>query len=166
MTPTTKEIVIHSERYGPQSIFVDTGDFDLVSQHTWHVCKICKRFYAMTNVGGKRRSLLMHNLILPLPKGKQTDHRDLNGLNNTRANLRIATPGQNQMNKAMRVDNKTGAVGVRFHKKSGKYRAEIWSDRTYHYLGSFVTMQEAVLVRDAAARRFHGEFARLNSEAV
>lgn len=40
-------------------------------------------------------------------------------------NLRLATHAQNQYNFGLRADNSTGYRGVRFHKSSQKYMAQI-----------------------------------------
>lgn len=75
---------------------IDADDAELVGRWNWiaHV-KPCKRgegvqVYAVrTEYGGeKRRYIRMHRLIAGTPEGMETDHRDGDGLNNRRGNLR------------------------------------------------------------------------------
>jgi site-specific DNA-cytosine methylase len=89
----------------------------------------------------------------------EVDHIDRNPLNNARANLRLATRQENSRNRVMSKGNTTGFVGVRFSK--GKYEANIVVDGQAKHLGRYDDAKTAALVRDAAARRFFGEFAVL-----
>src|SRR5690348_4214699 len=77
---------------------VDDEDCELVSRYTWVAQRKGAQTYAVHRYyeGGRRRSLRMHRLILPgVPL---IDHRDGNGLNNTRANLRAADKSRNGFN--------------------------------------------------------------------
>lgn len=92
-----------------------------------------------------------------------TDHRDRNGLNCTRANLRIATYAQNSSNIPISRRNVSGYKGVAPDRQHpALWRAEICAKNKLYRLGSFATAEEAARVYDAAARRLHGEFAYLN----
>lgn len=53
------------------------------------------------------------------------DHRDGDGLNNTRLNLRSASPSQNLQNASRRSDNTSGFKGVGWHGQSKRWRARI-----------------------------------------
>jgi hypothetical protein len=73
---------------------VDEEDFDRLNKHKWYACKNGNTFYALrkSNVNGKRLTILMHREILGLKPGDPgVDHRDGNGLNNRRKNLRLAS---------------------------------------------------------------------------
>ena len=64
-------------------------------------------------VGGDRgRTVLLHRVIAGTPVGMETDHRDRDGLNNRRSNLRNATIAQNRQNAAISADNTSGVKGV------------------------------------------------------
>ena len=78
---------------------IDESDFGLVSKYKWRamVIKGGKMIYARAHVYnelGKRVDLLMHRLLLGLPKGTMVDHEDGNGLHNWRSNIRTATRQQ------------------------------------------------------------------------
>lgn len=89
----------------------------------------------------------------------ELDHINRNGLDNRLSNLRVATSGENQRNIGLRSDNKSGYKGVHFHKKSGRWRAQIWVAGKGYTLGLQDTAEEAFRVRCAALPKYHGEFA-------
>lgn len=138
---------------------IDDDDFDLVSSYTWIVIdgRLKNTTYAGAWLSG--RLLYMHRLILSAPDNMQVDHVDSNGLNNIRANLRLATASQNAINKYYPLGS-SDYVGVYWHKD--KWRAKVSKDGEQHYLGGFDTEEEAAMARDEAALRIQGPFARLN----
>lgn len=169
-----KTIVVESQKHGTQHILVDDDDYELVSRHTWHVVvsgNTKKTYYAKTNLprdkNGKRRSpMCMHRLIMKCEPGdgKIIDHKDGDGLNNTKENLRFATQSQNQMNKGKTNRSKTGYLGVYDcgDSTTNKYIARVNKDGVRHHVGRFSCKIEAAKARDKMAKEIHGEFARLN----
>lgn len=138
---------------------VDDGDFDWLNRWKW---QIASRTYArrFETVHGKRVAVAMHRQILSARAGELADHINGNPLDNRRANLRIATHGENSRNAKLRRDNAIGLKGVRTI--NGRWMARIHKDAESIYLGCFDTAVEAARAYDAAALRLHGEFARLN----
>lgn len=105
----------------------------------------------------------MHRLILGLSDpATEGEHRDGDGLNNRRNNLRVATHPQNCKNQRKRVTNTSGFVGVHWHARLRKYRARITVNYQRISVGCFDSAEEAARARDAKATELHGEFARLN----
>ena len=140
---------------------VDAVDGDLM-QFKWRVIpKSGGRFYASRGVP----SLMMHRIILGRVLGRillsneQVDHVDRDGLNNRRENLRLSTPAQNQQNQRRHIDSTTGYKGVRYNK--GKWMARISVNKVRVYLGVFETPEAAYAAYCDAAKKYHGEFARL-----
>ncbi len=101
----------------------------------------------------------MHRQILGEPDGLQVDHRDGNGLNNRRRNLRTATVSQNACNRKVRADSASGLKGVGRDKRDGRWHARIQINGKRHILGHFDTAKEASAAYIAAVRKFHGEYA-------
>lgn len=143
---------------------VDDQDYERLSQHRWYTHRRLHLFYAVTNVriGGKKSMVQMHRMILNPKKHQDVDHRDRNGLNNTRKNLRIATDVQNQGNARKRADNTSGFKGVQIHpqRKSVMWHARIMFNGKRRSLGCFTTPEDAHAAYCAAARQHHKEFAR------
>lgn len=104
----------------------------------------------------------MHRQILGEPAGREVDHENLDGLDNQRINLRIATRGQNQHNRGRYRSNTSGYIGVSWRESHQKWRARINVNGEQEHLGYFDTAEAAANAYDEAARRLHGFFARTN----
>ena len=89
------------------------------------------------------------------------DHLDGNPHNNKFQNLRLATSRQNQCNQKRRIDNTSGLKGVTWDKSRNKWSARIQVKGKYIFLGRHKTKEEAYAAYCEAARKLHGEFARL-----
>ena len=81
-------------------------------------------------------------------------------------NLREATPTQNNYNRAIQRNSRSGFKGVYRRKDTGKYQACIRVDKTPLILGYFDTPEEASRAYEAAAVKYHGEFARLGCRST
>jgi hypothetical protein len=139
-----------------QFAIVDDADYGILRHLKWRtVGTETKGFYAET--GRNRTRILMHRMLLKLPDDVETDHKDGNGLNNQRHNIRPSTRSQNNMNR--RPWNGT-YKGVRLF--PAEYRAYINKTKRRIFLEAFSTVEEAALAYDIAAREHHGEFASLN----
>jgi hypothetical protein len=141
---------------------VDDEDFDLVSQHKWQVTRQRgSLLYARTSmkIEGKTKSVGMHRLIMGLPVNFHIDHRNGNGLDNRRGNLRLATIAQNQANQ-LKGRGKSSFKGVSY--EHSKWRARITVSQKRLHLGCFDTEEEAAKAYDAAATKIWGDFACLN----
>jgi hypothetical protein len=88
------------------------------------------------------------------------DHKDTIKSNNQFINLRTATKSQNSGNTKKPVTNKSGYKGVCWHKKSGKWRAQIIYQGKSYWLGVYETPEEAHEAYCKAATHYFGEFAR------
>jgi hypothetical protein len=106
--------------------------------------------------------LRMHNVIMSFLEGYEIDHKDGDGLNNQRYNLRVTTHTQNMKNQRLRSNNTSGYKGVTWHKGAGKWYAQIQVDGKRTYLGLFTILEDAARAYDTAALEHYGEFARLN----
>lgn len=121
------------------------------------------KMYAQTNlkVGGKWKRVLLHRYLLGDGAPPVIDHKDGNGLNCTRENLRPASRSQNQHNSGPRGGT-SRFKGVSWSKVMRKWHAQITKDRAYHDLGYFEDEAVAARAYDAAAKELHGEFAYQN----
>lgn len=150
---------------------VDDDLFDWLSQWKWYAQEHApgsrgRRFYVrrQANFEGRRTVFLLHRVVAGAPEGLLVDHVNGDTLDNRRANLRLATFRQNTVN-AYRPPSATGFRGVRPPNPANgtyRFRANIRHDNKTVTVGWADTAEEAARLYDAAARRLHGEFARLN----
>jgi len=105
----------------------------------------------------------MHRLILAAGPGEAIDHRDRNGLNNQRENLRFATASQNQANRKP-SGGKSAYKGVFLH-ACGRWHAQITINGVQQSLGLYHTEEDATRAYNAAAIAGSQEYARPNPVA-
>ena len=151
---------------------VDDDDYEFLIQWKWHVRKGATTYYAATNITGypcRPKTYFMHRIILRAPKGVFVDHKNQNGLDNRKSNIRLCTRGQNQQNQRKPSSGKTSKYkGVRRLRAKGKTTsAKIWvANITYDgirvYLGRHKTEEAAAMAYNKAAKKYHKQFARLN----
>ncbi len=147
---------------------VDPQDYYSYACFKWCLDGHDGKFYAVrgARVGsGNTKKVRLHREITNAPKGRFVDHRNGDSLDNRRANLRIATRCQNMQNMRRRKNKKNTTsqfIGVYFDKSRCLWAAQLTANGKVMSLGRFASEIEAAHVRDAAARKYHGEFARLN----
>jgi len=86
---------------------------------------------------------------------------DRNPQNTRIENLRAATISQMKCGSKKRKDNNSGYKGVYFHCKTNKYIAQIQKHQKRYNLGYFDSPKEAYKAYCKAAKKLHGEFARV-----
>ena len=143
----------------------DTGNF------TWKVSR--RKVKAGAIAGSKERKYLR----IGIDGAKYSAHRlawyyvhqewppddidhEKDRTDNRIANLRSATRQQNNANRSIASNNKTGFKGVCFDKNRNKYQATIMVDGKTRYLGRFDKPEQAHAAYCGAAEKFFGEFAR------
>lgn len=108
-----------------------------------------------------RKNYRAHRLAWFYVKGvwpTKIDHENLLRDDNRWLNLREANSSQNEMNKPKTSRNTSGVKGVSFHKRSGKWIAQLTKDGEYHYLGLYETLELAEEVVRKKRQELHGEF--------
>jgi hypothetical protein len=161
------------ERYNMKQIpltqgkfaLVDDEDYEEVMRYEWYPNKKSNTTYAIRNVrvcGKYVGTQRMHRFILDLPRDKHCDHKDGNGLNNTRANIRPCTCRQNHYNQKLSSKNTSGFKGVAWNTRDSKWRAYIKKEGKQIFLGNFFCIVKAAKAYDGKATEIFGEFAKLN----
>ena len=145
---------------------VDPQDYPRLSRYKWRLCRTKGKnvLYAERSVrlpGGRYSRLLMHRQLIKAPEGYVIDHINGNGLDNRRANLRLATVAQNAWNSRKR-NPRSGYKGVCFASDKGLWRAAIVCHGRKIHLGYFKDKITAAKAYDSAAIKYYGEFAKPN----
>lgn len=145
---------------------IDDADFEMISKWKWCTLKTKWNVYAIHSVFrvGKRRHVYMHRLLLSAPDNVYVDHIDRNGLNNTRANIRLCSNAQNLWNSGKKKNNSSGYKGVSWQKRDRRWRAKIVFHGQRIHIGYFTDVIEAARAYDAKAIELYGEFASPNFE--
>lgn len=130
---------------------VDIEDIERVAKFFWKSRMGYAERHRLKAEPAGPNTISMHAFLCT---GEVVDHRNGNGLDNRRKNLRPATCQQNSWNARISKRNSSGFKGVNYDIRRGKWMARI-SDR---FLGRFDTAEEAGAAYRAEAIRCHGEF--------
>jgi len=145
---------------------IDDEDYDRVNKFKWCVYydpKHRRTAYAIRGswINGKSRQIRLHRFILDVTDPNiKIDHKNHNGLDCRRQNLRIATHQQNLRNRQKTTSTTSskfkGVTSVR-----NVWRTQIWFGGRNH-IGYFRTEIEAAKAYDKVAKQYFGEFAKTN----
>ncbi len=169
---------------------VDPGDYEWLMQFKWHTNCGRGKFYAANSRSQKMHRLIMFGVkeeyrrqnTLRLRSGQAlrlgsillttgrsgraklfVDHINGDGLDNRRANLRLATPAQNNWNSKSGMGRGASRYkGVQWHKHRKKWVVVIGVNGRKEHIGYFGDEKEAARAYDKAAKERHGEYAVLN----
>jgi AP2 domain len=103
---------------------IDIEFLDRFTERTWGALKIGNNFYM--NCGATKKfpdEQYFHRLVLP--EADIVDHKNRNGLDNRKKNLRDGSGGVNNNNLSLYDNNISGTNGVSFH-TGGKYWCARW----------------------------------------
>ena len=159
---------------------VDDEDYDILMKYKWCIKRISNCYYAKTSVytKGKQKFYSMHRIIMKLNNPKIfVDHKDNDGLNNQKSNLRICTSGENMRNKRPKRNGSSKYLGVCWAVLKCKKKIADGSIKIYMYsawmacirinnkqknIGYFKTEENAAIAYNILAEKHHGEFANYN----
>jgi hypothetical protein len=145
--------------------------FDALNRQLWHWVATGKSVgYARTDNG--KSWTMLHHAVLGVSRKTHVDHKNNNGLDCRRENLRLANRTENGANR----DKFVGRPGRKFTSRykgvvdrskhlaanADPWLARIRVDGRLIHIGRFATEEEAARAYDAAAIQHFGEFARLN----
>ena len=114
--------------------FVSTIGISIVHRDDLHhVCINTQPYYKQ----------YLHRVLLGLTNPNDiVDHIDGNGLNNTRANLRVTTKAGNALNMRVNKNKKSGLPKGVYKERDG-YKAQIKYNHINRYLGHFTSIEKA-----------------------
>jgi AP2 domain len=159
------EIPLSGKKAAGRVALVDIEDYETVNGCRWYVWerqRPSQRPQGPYAIGhplheGRRITIQMHRLLLGYPK---VDHKDHDGLNNRRGNLRDGSAG-NDYNQRSRGGS-SSYKGVSWHKQTNRWRATITLAKITTHLGLFDDEVEAAQAYDRAAAELFGEYAFFN----
>lgn len=166
-----RRIRLVSPKYGTKYLLIDDDDFKKVNKYHWCM-NLCRGiFYAVntTWIGAKPKSIKVHRLIMKVLKTPLIfiDHKDRNGLNCQKSNLRKSNFSQNACNTKFVSKSKSGYRGVHLFKggkMAGKYQVRINCPKKRGLFGGYFNNPiDAAKKYNELAIKHHGEFARLNT---
>ena len=142
------------------------SDYQWLTKWMWSAKKSINGMYARGSPkDGSDKKLVMARVILGMSDKDDRFADHINGctLDNRRSNLRPATPQQSMYNvRGRRTNGGRGLKGAcRSISKSNPWYAQIKVSKRVIYLGVFRTPEEAHEAYVEAAKKYHGEFARL-----
>ena len=143
---------------------VDDEDYErLIAMGKWHVFKSKSRkqpsVYAARHESNTRDIIFMHSIVTGY---RPVDHKDTNGLNNQKYNLRRTNHTLNMANSRP-IGGSSPFKGVSFQKQTRTWSAKIKVNGKLKHLGSFKDEVDAATVYNFAAYEEWGEYARLNT---
>ncbi len=144
-------------------ILIDIEEWEKLKEFKWYIHTTNQGAQACITSDKSFNSIYMHRVILNAPKSLQVDHIDGDTLNNQKSNLRLVTNSQNQMNKKIHKNNKSGFKGVTWFTRYKKYRARININKKQIFLGHFSTKEEAFSAYLEAVKKYHGEYSSIYS---
>lgn len=144
---------------------VDSAGYQKAIGMSWSATKCKNGWYARGGIrlpNGKVKTIWLARFLMDSPEDLDVDHENGNTLDNRYENLRICTHGKNCYNQGKSTRNSSGYKGVSYSQEHRKWAAQIRIDGKNHYLGRFITSEEAAREYDRMALIHHGEFAYLN----
>lgn len=144
-----------------QNAIVDVEDYAWLMEWNWfaHKNREHATFYAWRRDYRAKKQITMQQQITGR---KNIDHKNRNGLDNRKQNLRDCTVLQNARNHRKAQGKSSQYRGVSWDADAGKWKSEITPNRKRIVLGRFVSEREAARAYDSAAIEHYGEFACLN----
>lgn len=150
---------------------VDDSVFYRVSRWKWTACFKPRKhsegvWYAYRrNYDDLKRPVTeyLHHHVLPKRKGWDVDHKDRNGLDCRRRNLRYLSRSLNNANRQKGAGLSSRFKGVTWNKALGAWKAQIQFAGEHYNLGIFSTEERAARAYNSAARHYFGKAARINA---
>ncbi|GAB4486607.1 MAG: hypothetical protein OHK0019_00560 [Saprospiraceae bacterium] len=138
---------------------VDDEDYEELMKYKWSADKGNSTYYAQRTIIAQRKNVRMHRQIIGVTNPKlDVDHKNGNGLDNRRENLRVCTRSFNNANSKTPKDNKSGHKGVCWDKERKRWAVRIGRK----HIGRYKDLRDAALAYNKAAIEIYGEFARIN----
>lgn len=156
-----KKILINSKKHGIQECLMDDEDYAFINKWSWKILSHKTKKYAARWDG--KNTLLMHRVILKITDPKVlVDHKDLDGLNNQKFNLRKCNKAENNRHVESRKNSSSKYLGVSWDKINKKWTAQITINSKTTHIGRFHKETDAADAYNKKAIEVFGQFANPN----
>ena len=163
----SKSIKLNSRKHLGYETIVDDEDYEILSQYKWHpeINPKSENVYVSGWINNK--NIRMHRFVMKLHGNEiddfHIDHKDRNGLNNQKENLRPCSHTENQHNTKKKKNGITSVYkGVYFKVDRNKFRAHIKDNGKDIHIGYYQDEIDAAIAYNKQAIKLYGEFANLN----
>jgi AP2 domain. len=147
----------------------DKEDYDLIKGYSWF--KHHKYFVAKVPMG-ENKTIYLHRLVMGLGFEEYDYHTEIdhiiteNKFDNRKSNLRIVNKSQNNTNKIVQKNNKSGYPGIVWNSRDEVWEVYINIECKKTYLGRFKNKDDAIAKRKWAENKYYGEYSYNNSQKM
>ena len=145
------------------AFYFDLEDYNKIKDYYWYNKGEDLHFWGHVN----NQKIPLHRLIMNLEQNSDlvVDHINTHHPeDNRKAKLRMVTQSENQMNRKLAINNKSGVVGVCWDKNNNCWLAQIGFDGQKIRLGYFKNKEDAIKARKEAEEKYFGEHSYDNSQ--
>jgi hypothetical protein len=146
---------------------VDDEDYSTVDALRWRAIPYKGTHLAVTNIEADFLTYL-HRFVMRIGRGDSTCvvHKDGNGLNNCKSNLKVVKRGYLQKRRVPNKQAFSKYKGVGYHRRFKKWTARITINGVTKSLGYYKSEKAAALAYNRAAKAHFGKDAYLNKLKV
>ena len=148
--------------------YFDLEDYDKIKDYYWNYYSE-KDHHVIGKIKNDKEnySIELHRFLLNIERNSKiiVDHINTHHPeDNRKANLRIVTQSENNMNRKLAINNKSGVVGVCWDKNNNCWLAQIGFNGQKIKLGRFKNKEDAIKARKEAEEKYFGEHSYDNSQ--
>ena len=136
--------------------YFDMEDYDKIKEYCWSEHILTNGYH---RIEAREKETNKSIRITELIGCKKYDHIDRNPLNNRKYNLRPYKQSQNNMNRSLNKNNKSGIIGLSWNETKKKWIASIGVNYKAISLGHYDNKQDAIIARLKAEKEYYCEFA-------
>lgn len=162
-------IEVFSKKLGYKKILVDPEDLAILSKHKWSLIRPKNIIYAVrrSKINEElpyRTLIFMHRFIMHPDSNSIIDHKNGNGLDNRKLNLRVCSYSENLANVGKSIKKSSSIFkGVSFCSRRKNWMAQIMHHGKSVFVGRYKTESEAAINWNKKAKEINGEFAFQNA---
>lgn len=144
----------------PIEVLVDDEDLERINLYIgWNILTrdTDKKVYCYHS----GETIYLHRVVMNCPEYAIVDHKNGNGLDNRKENLRITFQQFNVCNRVVSANKKSKLPKGVTLRPNGCYRARISNDGIIYQLGEFLRVRDAAEAYNKAAVKYFGQYAKL-----